>query len=101
MRHFLTKNQLFFCSIINKMLSSRTTVISPTTSSAAQFTNKRKSSLNNNNNNNNSRRSKLQISAISAADVTGPVKETLGDLQSVEVRVILGIIFGPIQLLYF
>jgi len=83
------------------MLSSRTTVISPTTSSAAQFTNKRKSSLNNNNNNNNSRRSKLQISAISAADVTGPVKETLGDLQSVEVRVILGIIFGPIQLLYF
>ena len=79
------------------MLSSRTTIISPTTSSA-QFTNKRKSSFNNNN---NSRRSKLQISAISAADVTGPVKETLGDLQSVEVRVILGIIFGPIQLLYF
>ena len=72
------------------MLSSRTITISPTRSSA-QFTNKRKSSFNNNknnNNNNNSRRSKLQISAISAADVTGPVKETLGDLQSVEVRVI-------------
>jgi len=70
----------------NKMvqLSSSRTIISP---SSAQFTNKRKSSsLNNNRRSNNNNGGFLQISAISAADVTGPVKETLGDLQSVEVR---------------
>jgi len=65
-------------------LSSSRTIISP---SSAQFTNKRKSSsLNNNRRSNNNNGGFLQISAISAADVTGPVKETLGDLQSVEVR---------------
>jgi len=95
-RFFLNHNNNFFVFFLptkifiphnakqNVTLSSSRTIISP---SSAQFTNKRKSSsLNNNRRSNNNNGGFLQISAISAADVTGPVKETLGDLQSVEVR---------------
>jgi hypothetical protein len=84
---FFLPTKIFIRTTQNKMvqLSSSRTIISP---SSAQFTNKRKSSSLNNNrrSNNNNNGGFLQISAISAADVTGPVKETLGDLQSVEVR---------------
>ena len=95
-RLFLNHNNQLFCVFFahknfyirttqNKMLqlSSSRTIISP---SSTQFTNKRKSSSLNNNRRSNNNGGFLQISAISAADVTGPVKETLGDLQSVEVR---------------
>ena len=81
LHHFLHKNATQEKKTNKKMVSMMSTLTSAFISSPTTLKLRKKSNTNKRSNN-----SLLIAKAISVADVTGPVKETIKDVQSVEVQ---------------